>query len=253
MRLLNKVAVITGAGSGIGRAAALLFASEGAAVAVADIDAVAGQETAEQVGAQGGHALFVPCDLRIAKHVQFLVKQAIAHLGAIDILYNNAGINLAAKVTHTTEAEWDAVMTANVKSVYLTCRFVIPHMIENGGGCIINTASAAAVVGLRGLAAYTASKAAVLGLTRNIALDYAEYNIRANALCPGVTATDMTLHIINSQPDPAKARARYDSARPLGRMARPDEIARAALFLASEDSSFMTGAPLIVDGGYTAE
>ena len=207
----------------------------------------------DQIGTQGGRALFVPCDLRIAKQVQLLVEQTIARFDNIDILYNNAGVNLAARLTDTSEADWDAVMTANLKSVYLTCRFVIPVMIKHGGGCIINTASAAAIVGLRGLAAYTASKAAVLGLTRNIALDYAEHNIRANVLCPGVTATDMTLRVINSQPDPATARQRYDSARPLGRMADPCEIARAALFLASDDSSFMTGAPLIVDGGYSAE
>ncbi len=253
MRLLNKVAIITGAGSGIGRAAAILFAAEGASVVVVDIAVDAGKDTVSQITAQGGSALFVPTDLRCAEQVERLVQQAITRYGKIDILYNNAGINLKATVTDTSEQDWDRVMEVNVKGVYLTCRFVIPEMMRNGGGCIINTASAAAIVGLRGLAAYTASKAAVLGLTRNIALDYADYNIRANALCPGVTATDMTLRIIESQPDPLKARERYDRGRPLGRMADPDEIARAALFLASEESSFMTGAPLVVDGGYTAE
>ena len=254
MILAGKIAIITGAGRGIGRAAALLFAAEGAPVVVADVALEAGQETVRQIVERGGLGMLVPTDLCHAAQVQRLVQETLAHFGRIDILYNNAGINLSATVTDTAEDDWDRVMEVNVKSVYLTCRFVIPQMMKNGGGgCIINTASAAAMVALRGLAAYTASKAAVLGLTRNIALDYAPYNIRANVLCPGVTATDMTLGIIESQPDPAKARERYDRGRPLGRMAEPDEIARAALFLASDDSSFMTGAPLIVDGGYTAE
>jgi NAD(P)-dependent dehydrogenase (short-subunit alcohol dehydrogenase family) len=253
MRLAGKIAIITGAGGGIGRAAALLFAAEGASVVVADVSVGDGEETVRQITAQGGQALFVATDLRVAGQVQRLVQEAITHYGKLDILYNNAGINLNATVTDTAEDDWDRVMDANVKSVYLTCRFAIPEMIKSGGGCIINTASAAAIVGLRGLAAYTASKAAVLGLTRNIALDYAAHNIRANTLCPGVTATDMTLSIIESQPDPVKARDRYERGRPLGRMADPSEIARAALFLASDESSFMTGAPLIVDGGYTAE
>lgn len=253
MRLAGKIAIITGAGGGIGRAAALLFAAEGASVVVADVSVGDGEETVRQITAQGGQALFVATDLRVAGQVQRLVQEAITHYGKLDILYNNAGINLNATVTDTAEDDWDRVMDANVKSVYLTCRFAIPEMIKSGGGCIINTASAAAIVGLRGLAAYTASKAAVLGLTRNIALDYAAHNIRANVLCPGVTATGMTLSIIESQPDPVKARDRYERGRPLGRMADPSEIARAALFLASDESSFMTGAPLIVDGGYTAE
>ena len=253
MRLAGKVAVITGAGSGIGRAAARLFAAEGASVVVADVSVEVGEETVRQIAAHDGQALFVATDLRDARQVQRLVQETIAQYGKIDILYNNAGINLHAKVTETAEDDWDRVMEVNVKSVYLTCRFLIPEMIKNGGGCIINTASAAAIVGLRGLAAYTASKASVLGLTRNIALDYAAHNIRANALCPGVTATDMTLSIIEGQPDPVKARERYERGRPVGRMATPEEMARAALFLASDESSFVTGAPLIVDGGYTAE
>jgi NAD(P)-dependent dehydrogenase (short-subunit alcohol dehydrogenase family) len=140
-----------------------------------------------------------------------------------------------------------------VKGVFLGCKYAIPAMIQTGGGVIINSSSAAGVVGLRGLAAYTASKGAVLQLTRNIALDYAAHNIRANALCPGVTASPMTMAVIESQSDPEAMRQRMEAGRPMGRMAQPEEMARAALFLASDDSSFMTGSPLIVDGGYTAE
>jgi NAD(P)-dependent dehydrogenase (short-subunit alcohol dehydrogenase family) len=253
VRLADRVAIVTGAGSGIGRAGAILFASEGADVVVADVAVETGEETVRRIRQQGGRALFVRADLCSVEDVNHLVGLTCDRFGKIDILYNNAGVNLSATVTDTSEEDWDRLMAANVKSVYLTCRFVIPHMIKQGGGCIINTASAAAIVGLRGLAAYTASKAAVLGLTRNIALDYARYKIRANALCPGVTATDMTLSIISAQPDPVQARQRYDQGRPLGRMADPSEIARAALFLASDASSFMTGAHLVVDGGYTAE
>ena len=253
MRLAGKVAIITGAGSGIGRAAAILFAAEGAAVAVADLSTEGGEGTVREITAQGGRAFFMAADVRNAAQVQQLVEETIAHFGKIDILYNNAGVNLRATVTETTEEDWERVMDVNVKGVYLTCRFAIPHMIKNGGGSIINTASAGAIAGLRGLAAYTASKSAVLGLTRNIALDYGSYNIRANALCPGVTATEMTLSIIESEPDPAQAREHYNRGRPLGRMANPEEIARAALFLASDESSYMTGVPLIVDGGFVAE
>ena len=253
MRLEHKVAIITGAGSGIGRAAALLFAAEGAKVVVADISNEAGGESVRQVRAQGGDAVWVQTDVCDAGQVERLVEETVARFGKLDVLYNNAGINLHATVTETREADWDRIMDVNVKSVYLTCHFAIPEMIRNGGGSIINTASAAAIVGLKSLCAYTASKAAVLGLTRNLAIDYAARNIRVNALCPGVTATEMTLRIIESEPDPVAARKRYDQGRLLGRMADPQEIARAALFLASDESSFMTGAPLVVDGGYTAE
>jgi meso-butanediol dehydrogenase/(S,S)-butanediol dehydrogenase/diacetyl reductase len=253
MRLADKVAIITGAGGGIGRAAARLFASEGAVVVVVDILANRGEGTVRRIEEDGGQALFVQADLCEADQVQRLVDRAMDRFRRIDVLYNNAGINLNATITDTAEEDWDRVMETNVKSVYLTCRSTIPHMVKQGGGSIINTASAAAIVGLRGLAAYTASKAAVLGLTRSIALDYAEHKIRANALCPGVTATEMTLSVIQAQPDPVKARRRYEVGRPLGRMAEPLEIAHAALFLASDESSFVTGAQLVVDGGYTAE
>ncbi len=253
MRLKGKVAIITGAGSGIGRAAALLFAAEGAKVVVADISPEAGEESVRQVRAKGGDAIYVQTDLTDAGQVERLVRETLARFGKLDVLYNNAGVNLHATVTDTREADWDRVMAVNVKSAYLTCHFAIPEMIRNGGGSIINTASAAAIVGLGNLCAYTASKSAVLGLSRNLAIDYARHKIRVNALCPGVTATEMTLKIIASEADPVAARKRYDQGRLLGRMADPQEIARAALFLASDESSFMTGAPLVVDGGYTAE
>ncbi len=253
MKLIDKVAIITGAGSGIGQAAAVLFAREGAKVVVADISVPGGRDTVAQITAQGGQALAVEVDVSQSSQVQRMVRTAKDAYGRLDILFNNAGTNLAATVTETGEEDWERMMAVNVRGVFLGCKYAIPVMIENGGGVIINTSSAAGVVGLKGLAAYTASKGAVLQLTRNIALDYAEHNIRANALCPGVTESPMTLAVIESQRDPEAMRQRMDSGRPLGRMAQPEEMAKAALFLASDDSSFMTGAPLIVDGGYTAE
>jgi meso-butanediol dehydrogenase/(S,S)-butanediol dehydrogenase/diacetyl reductase len=252
-RLAGKVAVITGAAIGIGRAAAILFAEEGARVVVADLDETGGRHTVERIRVVGGEALFVPTDVTDPRQVDNLMAAARSAYGRIDILYNNAAINYFGKLTATPLETWDRVMNVNVRSVFLCCKAVIPIMQEQGGGVIVNTASAAALVGLRNLAVYTASKGAVLQLTKNLALDYAADHIRVNALCPGVTATEMTLQMIANSPDPAAAKARYDSGRPLGRMAEPVEIARAALYLASDESSFMTGAHLAVDGGYTAE
>jgi meso-butanediol dehydrogenase/(S,S)-butanediol dehydrogenase/diacetyl reductase len=253
MKLDGKVAIITGAGSGIGQAAAALFAKEGAKVVVADLSASRGQDTVALIEAIPGSAISFQVDVSDARQVQHLVRATLDAYDRLDILFNNAGINLAATVTETSEEAWDQVMAVNVKGVFLGCKYAIPAMIQTGGGVIINSSSAAGVVGLRGLAAYTASKGAVLQLTRNIALDYAAHNIRANALCPGVTASPMTMAVIESQSDPEAMRQRMETGRPMGRMAQPEEMARAALFLASDDSSFMTGSPLIVDGGYTAE
>jgi meso-butanediol dehydrogenase/(S,S)-butanediol dehydrogenase/diacetyl reductase len=252
-RLANKVAIITGAATGIGKAAALLFAQEGASVVIADIDEAGGQGLVEQIKSGQGEAIFVKTDVTDREQVAHLIQATLQTFGQLNILYNNAAVNLFARLTSTSDEDWDWVMTANVKSVFLCSKAAIPILQANGGGVIINTASAAAIVGLRNLAVYTASKGAVLQLTKNMALDYAADNIRVNALCPGVTATEMTLKVIESSPDPAAARKRFDSGRPMGRMAEPLEIARAALFLASEESSYMTGAHLVVDGGYTAE
>lgn len=252
-RLAGKVAVITGAATGIGKQGALLFAEEGARVVVADIDENGGRQVVETITSSGGKAIFVKTNVIDATQVEALMQAAVSAYGRIDILYNNAAVNLYGKLTDTSEEDWDRVMRVNVKSVFLCCRAAIPIMKKTGGGTIVNTASTAALVGLRNLAAYTASKGAVLQLTKNLALDYAAEHIRVNALCPGVTGTEMTMKMIATSADPAATRARYDSGRPLGRMAEPVEIARAAIFLASDESSFMTGAPLSVDGGYTAE
>jgi NAD(P)-dependent dehydrogenase (short-subunit alcohol dehydrogenase family) len=251
-RLRGKVAIITGAANGIGKTSALLFAQEGASLILADIDVAQGQQVAEEIRASGGRATFVHTDVSKSPDIINLVRAAVSTEGKIDILFNNAAINYFGKVTDTPEDDWDRVMNVNVRGVYLGCKYTIPVMQDNGGGTIVNTASAAALVGLRNLAAYTASKGAVLQLTKNLALDYADSGIRVNALCPGVTATEMTLQLIADSQDPAAMRRRFDTGRPMGRMAEPIEIARTALFLASDESSFMTGSFLLVDGGYCA-
>ncbi len=252
-RLSGKVVIITGAGRGIGRKAAHLFASEGARVALIDIDEKNGSEAAEEIRSKDGEAIFIKTDLRAESQVKQMVDTTVQKYGQIDVLYNNAGINHFAKITDTDEDAWDRVMDVNVKSVFLTCKYVIPVMASQKKGSIINTGSAASLVGLANLAVYTASKGAVLQLTRNIAIDYAKDGIRANALCPGVTATEMTEQVINDDPDPIAARARFDRVIPRGSIAEPKEIANVALFLASDESSYITGAAIPADGGYTAE
>lgn len=251
-RLSGKVVIITGAGRGIGRRAALLFASEGAKLLLVDINAEAGESVAEEVLSEGGEAVFIKTDLTNAADVEAMVAAALERYGHIDVLYNNAGINHYGKLADTEESDWDKVMAVNVKSVYLTCKYVIPVMAAQNKGSIVNTGSTASLVGLKSLAVYTASKGAVLQLTRNMALDYAKDGIRVNALCPGVTATEMTQQVIDDDPDPPAARERFDRVIPRGSMADPVEIANTALFLASDEASYITGAAIPVDGGYTA-
>jgi NAD(P)-dependent dehydrogenase (short-subunit alcohol dehydrogenase family) len=251
MRLQDKVAIITGAGSGIGREAALIFAREGAQVVVADMNDDAGEKTVEDIGAAGGEAIFVSTNVAQAASVQALVQQTEERFGRLDVIFNNAGIfpDADGSVLDTTEEIWDLVMNVNLKGVFLGCKYAIPAMQRAGGGSIINVASFVALVGAATpQIAYTASKGGVLSMTREIAVEFARQNIRANALCPGPVATPLLQSILS---DPAKLARRLVHIPP-GRFAQAQEIANAALYLASDESSYVNGATFVVDGGITA-
>jgi len=250
-RVDGKVALITGAASGMGKIAASLFASEGAKVVLADVTDEAGHQAAEEITSSGGQAAFVHADVSIADSAEAMVAFAVDTFGSLDILYNNAGIFPADddSATNTPEATWDRVMAINLKGVFLGCKFGIPAMLEAGGGSIVNVASFVALMGAATpQIAYTASKGGVLAMTREIAVEFARKNIRANALCPGPIETPLLQELLA---DPQRRERRLVHI-PMGRFGRAEEIARAALFLASDDSSFMTGAALVVDGGITA-
>ena len=250
-RLAGKVCCITGAGKGMGRAAAELFAAEGGAVVVADADEAAGTATATAITEHGGRAFSVPVDVADATSVAAMVEVTCSRFGGLHVLYNNAGIFPPddGGVLETPEDTWDRVMAVNLKGVWLGCRYGIPAMLESGGGSIINVASFVALMGAAtAQVAYTASKGGVLAFTREVAVEWARRGIRANALCPGPIETPMLAELMS---DPAR-RARRLVHIPMGRLGRAEELARAALFLAGDDSSFMTGAALVVDGGITA-
>jgi NAD(P)-dependent dehydrogenase (short-subunit alcohol dehydrogenase family) len=253
MKLQDKVAVITGGNSGIGRATAMLFAREGARVVIAARNEARGNETVADIAQAGGQALFMPCDVRKAADCQRVVAGTIEAFGRLDILFNNAGIIYPDRtVLDTTEEEWDNTMAVNVRGIYLMSRYAIPPMAESGGGVIINTASVLGLVGGGGVAAYCASKGAVVLLTRAMALDHAPQNIRVNCICPGSVDTPMLEGEIEALGGVEKARPVFVAKHPLNRISTPEEIARAALYLASDDASFVTGICLPVDGGRTA-
>lgn len=251
MRLANKVALITGAGSGIGREAALLFAREGAQVVVSDINAPGAEETVELIQAAGGSAAFVRADVSQAADVQAMIAAAETHYGQLNVLFNNAGIFHPddGSVLDTEDAIWDLTININLKGVFLGCKYGIPALLRAGGGSVINTASFVALVGAAtSQSAYTASKGGVLSLTREMAVEFARQNIRVNALCPGPVETPLLEELLR---DPARRQRRLVHIPP-GRFAKAVEIANAALFLASDESSFVNGATFLADGGITA-
>jgi NAD(P)-dependent dehydrogenase (short-subunit alcohol dehydrogenase family) len=251
MRLEGKIALITGGSSGMGKVASHLFAAEGASVVMTDVADDAGEGTAAEIRAAGGEALYVHADVSKEADAKAMVDAAVDRFGGLDVLYNNAGIMLDedGSVDATVESVWDRTLAINVKGVAFGCKYGVPAMIASGGGSIINVASFVAWLGAAtSQTAYTASKGAVLAMTREIAVEYARRGIRCNALCPGPIDTPLLAELLS---DPAKRQRRFVHI-PMGRLGRAEELARAALFLASDDSSYMTGASLIVDGGITA-
>jgi 3-oxoacyl-[acyl-carrier protein] reductase len=255
VKLANKIAIITGAAGGMGHAAALLFAREGAAIAVVDLEERASQQTVDEVVAQGGKAIAIGADVTRTADVKRIVERTVAELGLPNVLFNNAGVDTEGKkpLIHISEEAFDRTVAVNLKGPWLMMKYVVPKMIEAGGGSIVNTASIGAFLAVS-TAGYCAAKAGVVAMTRIAAVELGKHNIRVNALCPGTTSTPMA----KKQRAEMQARGLPTSSEimkrmtVLGRMAEPEEMAKMALFLASDDSSYATGSPFIVDGGWTS-
>ncbi len=246
-RFIGKVALVTGGSSGMGRAAALAFAREGANVVVADTSIQDGEETVRRIQDTGSDALFVLTDVSQAVAVEALINTTIATYGRLDCAFNNAGINEEhGPLTDSTEAEWDRIISINLKGIWLCMKYEIPQMLNSGGGAIVNTASVVGLTGGRGFPAYVASKHGIIGLTKAAALDYGKDGIRVNAVCPGTIYTPMYERRIGNDPETT---ARILSEIPLRRLGQPEDVAEAVIWLCSAAASFVTGHSLVVDGG----
>lgn len=249
-QMKDKVALVTGGSSGIGRAAALAFAREGAKVVVADVQVAGGQETVRLIRDAGGEAVFVRTDVANPVEVQALVDQAVQRYGRLDYAFNNAGIEgTLAPTAECSEENWNRTLEINLKGVWLCMRAEIAQMLKQGGGAIVNTASVAGLVGFQNLPAYCASKGGVVQLTRTAALEYAKMGIRINAVCPGVIRTAMVERVTGGNP---QTEAQFVAMEPVGRMGTPEEVASAVVWLCSDAASFVTGHPMVVDGGLVA-
>lgn len=250
-RLVHRTTLVTGAGSGIGQATALLFAQEGGQVVVADQDADAGQDTVQRIHDVGGTAIFVPTDVSSPHAVAALVQRALATFGRLDCAVNNAGVSgVEASTAECSEENWDRVLATNLKGVWLCMKYEIPAMLEQGRGAIVNTSSISGLIGLAGWPAYCASKHGILGLTKVAALEYCRRGIRINAVCPGVIHTPM---LEGSFRDNPQARDALAASEPIGRMGQPEEVAAAIVWLCSDAASFMVGSCVSIDGGFVAQ
>lgn len=250
-QLQNKVALITGGGSGIGRATAVLFAREGAQVVVADVNLDGAEETVQLIADEGGEAFAFQADVRRAVDVQAMVGEAVARYGRLDCAFNNAGIEgPPVRTMEVTEADFDLIMAVNLKGVWLCMKYELEQMVAQGGGAIVNTASVAGLVGAHSLPVYAASKHGVVGLTRSAAVEYGRKNIRINAVCPSVIDTPMVQRGFDLFPQFVESTVRWN---PMRRLGQAGEVARAVLWLCSDAASFTNGAALTVDGGFTAQ
>ena len=259
LKLENRVALITGAGSGIGKAAAQLFAKEGARIVVADLDRGRGEDTAKKIRAGGGQSIFVETDVTKSSLVEAAVSKTISEFGRIDILHNSAGVDIFVinpkadgTVVGTLEEDWDRLLAINLKGAFLFAKYTLPHMMKQRSGVVINMGSEYGVVGGLASAAYCASKGGIVLLTKQMALDYAPYNIRVNCICPCNVETPLMEKGLATSEDPEAMKRTWEKIMPLGRFSKPEEIAAGALYLASDDASFVTGTVLSIDGGVTA-
>jgi NAD(P)-dependent dehydrogenase (short-subunit alcohol dehydrogenase family) len=251
MRLKDKVAIITGGGSGFGEVTARLFAREGAAIMLADINGEAAQSVADSITSEGGQVGWARADVTSSSSVEAMVQAALNRFGRVDILFNNAGIEGFGTVVDTDENAWERIFAVHVRGTYLCSKYALPAMIEGRrGGSVVNVSSVAGLVGIRNMTAYSAAKGAILSMTRSMAVDFAQYGVRVNCVAPGTTMTPMGQRLVEG--DTPEQLALRMSRYPLNRFGRPEEIANAVLFLASDESSYATGSCLVVDGGLTA-
>lgn len=253
MRFQSKVVAVTGAALGIGYAAAAAFAHEGAAVALVDRDRDGGEGAAKTLADEGLSVIYVQADVSREDDVRAMIDRILARWGRLDVMVNNAGVYAQGDVTATDTATWEHILAVNLSGAFLCTKYAAQAMIAAGGGAIVNVASEAGLVGIKGQVAYNVSKAGMIALTKSCAVDLADRGIRVNAVCPGTTDTPLVQAAVKRAPDPAEARRKLEQARPMNRLGTPDEIASAILYLASSESAYATGAALSIDGGYTAQ